>query len=121
MGCYCSQFSRLIKNKQKTMNLNVILLHLSFLIMINLCKCSYIVKKHPFYSNTIEVNNGPECNDEVDHSRNKRSLVNFLDLWINTLALTGLRISYYPYQYIQSLFGNHPKVIMIFYLLRILK
>ena len=103
------------------MNLNVILLHLSFLIIINLCKCSYIVKKHPLYSNTIEENNGPECNDEVDHSRNKRSLVNFLDLWINTLALTGLRISYYPYQYIQSLFGNHPKVIMIFYRIRISK
>ena len=103
------------------MNLNVILLHLSFLIIINLCECSYIVKKHPLYSNTIQENNGPECNDEVDHSRNKRSLVNFLDLWINTLALTGLRISYYPYQYIQSLFGNHPKVIMIFYLIRILK
>ena len=90
---------------------NVILLHLSFLIMINLCTSSYIVKKHPIYSNTIEVNNNsPECDEGVAHSRNKRSLVTFLDLWINTLALTGLRISYYPYQYIQSLFGDHPKV-----------
>ena len=99
------------------MNPNIILLHLSFLMMINLCTSSSIIKKHPIYSNTIEENNSPESHGGVVHSRNKRSLVNFLDLWINTLALTGLRISYYPYKYIQSLFGDHPKVkIHIYYL-----
>ena len=87
---------------------------------INRHRSGQIIKKHPIYSNTIEENNSPESHGGVVHSRNKRSLVNFLDLWINTLALTGLRISYYPYKYIQSLFGDHPKVNIYIYFLEFL-
>ena len=38
-----------------------------------------------------------------------RSVKDFLNIWINGLALTGLRVGFHPYKYYNQIFGDPPK------------
>ena len=39
-----------------------------------------------------------------------RSVKDFLNIWVNGLALTGLRVGFHPYKYYNQIFGDPPKV-----------
>lgn len=39
-----------------------------------------------------------------------KSVKDFLNIWINGLALTGLRIGFHPYKYYNQIFGDPSKV-----------
>ena len=59
--------------------------------------------------NTNEDNKEPFKILEEHRPRSKRSLATLLDAWIGTIAVTGLRISYFPEEWYYDIFGDKKK------------
>ena len=87
--------------------MNQATIYLTFILVIMSCSSSFIVQKRDIQLIDEESNSKYK---NIVLKRRKRSLADFLDTWINTIALTGLRIGYHPYRYIHDIFGNHPQV-----------